>query len=77
MSDSVVPLWFHFTSLFGVMLLASYLCGKRLAEFQSLADAMAEAIEDQIDTCDASMDEQIAVKNYRTTIKKLTGGKDE
>ena len=77
MGESVVPLWFHFTSLFGVMLLASYLCGKRLAKFRSLADAMAEAIEDQIDTCDASMDEQIAVKNYRTTLAELTGGNDE
>ena len=43
MSDSVVPLWFHFTSLFGVMLLASYLCGKRLAKTISLADAMLKA----------------------------------
>ena len=77
MSDSVVPLWFYFTTLFVVMLWASYLCGKRLAKVISLADAMAEAIEDQIDTCDASMDEQIAVKNYRTTLAELTGGKDE
>ena len=43
MSDSVVPLWFHFTSLFGVMLLASYLCGKRLAKIISLADAQLKA----------------------------------
>ena len=43
MSDSVVPLWFHFTSLFGVMLLASYLCGKRLAKIISLADALLKA----------------------------------
>ena len=77
MSDSVVPLWFHFTSLFGVMLLASYVCGKRLAKIISLADAMAEAIEDQISLCGASMNEQLAVKNYRTTLAELTGGKDE
>lgn len=43
MSDSVVPLWFHFTSLFCVMLLASYLCGKRLAKIISLADALLKA----------------------------------
>ena len=43
MSDSVVPLWFHFTSLFGVMLLASYLCGRRLAKIISLADAQLKA----------------------------------
>ena len=43
MSDSVVPLWFHFTSLFGVMLLASYLCGKRLAKTISLTDALLKA----------------------------------
>lgn len=43
MSDSVVPLWFYFTSLFGVMLLASYLCGKRLAKIISLADAQLKA----------------------------------
>lgn len=40
----------------------------KLAKVIILAGAMAEAIEDQIDTCDASMDEQIAVKNYRTTL---------
>lgn len=43
MSDSVVPLWFYFTSLFGVMLLASYLCGKRLAKIISLTDALLKA----------------------------------
>ena len=43
MSDSVVPLWFYFTSLFGVMLLASYLCGRRLAKIISLADAQLKA----------------------------------
>ena len=49
----------------------------KLAKVIILAGAMAEAIEDQIDTCDASMDEQIAVKNYRATLAELTGGKDE
>lgn len=77
MTDSVVPTWFYFATLFVVMLWASYLCGRRLAKIISLADAMAEAIEDQIEICDASMDEQIAVNNYRTAISKLTGGKNE
>lgn len=73
MSDMTLPLWFYFATLIVVMLWASYLCGKRLAKIISLADAMASAIEDQIDICDASMDEKIAVKNYRTTLAEIKG----
>jgi len=41
----------------------------KLAKIISLADGMADAIEDQIDIYDASMDEQIAVKNYRAALR--------
>lgn len=47
----------------------------KLAKVISLANNMAEAIEDQIDICDASMEEQIAVKNYRTTLAEPKGEK--
>jgi len=46
----------------------------KLAKVIILSDAMAEAIEDQMSLCDASMDEQIAVKNYRATLAELKGG---
>jgi hypothetical protein len=77
MSDMTVPLWFYFATLIVVTLWASYLCGRRLAKVISLADSMAEAIEDQINVCDASMDEEIAVKNYRTTLAELKGQNGE
>lgn len=49
----------------------------KLVKFRILASTMAEAIEDQIDIGDASMDEEIAVEIYRTTLAELTGGNDE
>ena len=52
MSDVVIPLWFFLTSLFVVMLWASYLCGKKLHQLQEERD---EAIN-QLDSARHSVD---------------------
>ena len=45
----------------------------KLAKVVEAADAMAVAIEGQIDIYDASEDEVVALHNYCTTLAKLKG----
>ena len=45
----------------------------KLAKAVEAANAMAAAIEDQIDIYDASEDEVVALNNYRTTLAELKG----